>query len=124
MGEHEFELGSGQLYFTEPDGSYSLLGHVTEVECMTEAEDNDISETIVSIRGLEASFTATAKVTKDVMLAITGIWNAVMNCCPNKRVVHLALHAKKARARKKNLNRAIRILEGIDILNELGRSIT
>ena len=111
MGEHEFELGSGQLYIINPDGAYSLAGHVTEVECVAEAEDNDISETIVSISGLEASFTALAKVSKDVMLAITGVCEAVINCCPDKRVVHLALHAKKARTRKKNLNRAIRILE-------------
>ena len=104
MGEHEFELGSGQLYIINPDGAYS-------VECVAEAEDNDISETIVSISGLEASFTALAKVSKDVMLAITGVCEAVINCCPDKRVVHLALHAKKARTRKKNLNRAIRILE-------------
>lgn len=109
MGEHDFGLGSGQLYFTEPDGSYSLLGHVTEVECMT--EDNDISVPVVSLADLEASFTAIAKVTKDVILAITGVYEAVINCCPDKRVVHLALHAKKPRTRKKNLNRAIKILE-------------
>ena len=107
MGESK--LNSGQLYFTEPDGSYSLSGHVTEVEYMT--EDNDIPETTVSISGLEASFTALAKVSKDVMLAITGVYEAVINCCPDKRVVHLALHAKKARTRKKNRNRAIKILE-------------
>lgn len=109
MGESK--LNSGQLYFTEPDGSYSLLGHVTEVECATEAEDNDISEAVASLSNLEASFTAIAKVTKDVMLAITGVYEAVINCCPDKRVVHLALHAKKARTRKKNRNRAFRILE-------------
>lgn len=31
--------------------------------------------------------------------------------CPNKRVVHLALHSKKCRVRKKNINRARRIVE-------------
>lgn len=31
--------------------------------------------------------------------------------CPNRKVVHLAKHAKKARTRKKNLHRAMRILE-------------
>lgn len=111
MGEHEFELGSGQLYIINPDGAYSLAGHVTEVECVAEAEDNDISETIVSISGLEASFTATAKVSKEAILAITGVRDAIIKCCPNKRVVYLALYAKKARTRKKNRNRAIRILE-------------
>lgn len=31
--------------------------------------------------------------------------------CPNRRVVHLAKHSKKARTRKKNLHRAMRIME-------------
>lgn len=31
--------------------------------------------------------------------------------CPNRKVVHLAKHAKKARTRKKNLHRAMRIIE-------------
>lgn len=31
--------------------------------------------------------------------------------CPNKRVVHLAYHAKKERTRKKNLARMIKIIE-------------
>lgn len=115
MGEHEFTLGSGQLYFTEPDGSYSLVGHITNVECVTEAENNDISEAVASLSNLEASFTAIAKVYKEAILAITGVRDTIIKCCPNKRVVYLALHAKKARTRKKNLNRAIKILEGIDI---------
>lgn len=112
MGEHEFTLGSGQLYFAEPDGSYSLLGHVTDVECST--EDNDISVPVASLSNLEASFTAIAKVSKEAILAITGVRDTIIKCCPNKRVVYLALHAKKARTRKKNLNRAIKILEGIE----------
>lgn len=32
--------------------------------------------------------------------------------CPNKRVVHLALHAKKARTRKKNLHRILNSIKG------------
>lgn len=109
MGEHEFTLGSGQLYFAEPDGSYSLLGHVTDVECST--EDNDISVPVASLSNLEASFTVIAKVSKEAILAITGVRDTIIKYCPNKRVVYLALHAKKARTRKKNLNRAIKILE-------------
>lgn len=109
MGEHEFTLGSGQLYITNPDGTHSLVGHITNVECTS--EDNDISVPVVSLADLEATFTALGKVAKDVMLAITGVYEAVINCCPDKRVVHLALHAKKARTRKKNRNRAFKILE-------------
>lgn len=41
---------------------------------------------------------------------------AVMKSCPNKRVSYLATHARKKRTRKKNFNRAIRILQRNDIL--------
>lgn len=112
MGEHESKLGSGQLYFAEPDGTYSLLGHVTELECT--AEDNDISVPIASLTDLEASFTTVAKLTKDIILAMTGMYQEVIESCPDKRVAHLALHAKKARTRKKNRNRAFRILEELN----------
>lgn len=100
MGEHEFEIGSGQLYFIEPDGSLSPLSRV-----------DDISVPVGSLVDLEASFEWLVKISKDTMLAITGMYSVVLNCCPNKRVVHLALHGKKAKTRKKNRNRAFRILE-------------
>lgn len=41
---------------------------------------------------------------------------AVSESCPNKRVSYLATHARKKRTRKKNFNRAIRILQRNDIL--------
>ena len=109
MGENETKLDSGQLYFIEPDGSASLVGHVTEFDCTT--EDIDISVPVASIVDVEAAFEMLAKETKDLMLTLTGMYQAVIECCPDKRVVHLALHGKKARIRKKNFNRAFRILE-------------
>lgn len=36
--------------------------------------------------------------------------NEILINCPNKRVVHLARYAKKYRTRKKNLNRAYKIV--------------
>lgn len=36
---------------------------------------------------------------------------AELERCPNRKVVHLAKHAKNARTRKKNLHRAMRIIE-------------
>lgn len=112
MGEHEFELGPGQLYFIEPDGTYSLLGHVTDVECT--AEDNDIPEVIANITDCEAAFEMLAKVSQDCLLAITGMAEAIISYCPEKRVAHLAVHGKTARIRKKNFYRAIKILEEMD----------
>lgn len=42
---------------------------------------------------------------------ILGIRDLIVKNCPNKRVAHLALHAKKKRTRKKNIHRAVYILE-------------
>ena len=51
------------------------------------------------------------KITKEAILAITGMRKIIIECCPNKRVVYLALHAKKKRIKQKNFHRAINILE-------------
>lgn len=111
MGETESKFNSGQLYFAEPDGTYSLLGNVTNTTIEYGTDLDDISTPLGSLGSLEASFDMLAKEYKEIMLAITGLYKAVIDCCPDRRVAHLALHGKKARTRKKNRNRAFRILE-------------
>ena len=37
--------------------------------------------------------------------------DVVVKCCPNRKVAYLAIHSKKRRTRKKNVHRAIKILE-------------
>lgn len=34
----------------------------------------------------------------------------ILDCCPNKKVVHLAKHSKKKRIRKKNMARAYKMI--------------
>ena len=51
------------------------------------------------------------KATKEAILAITEMRKIIIECCTNKRVVYLALHAKKKRIKQKNFHRAINILE-------------
>ena len=41
----------------------------------------------------------------------TGIFDLSLKLCPDNRVRHLVLHAKKKRTRKKNLHRIFRMLE-------------
>lgn len=60
------------------------------------------------------SFECVCKLSKEAAMAIFGIRDAVLKCCPNKRVTHLASSAKKSRTRKKNLRRAIKILEKME----------
>ena len=48
---------------------------------------------------------------KVIALALLDIRDSVLDLCPNKKVVHLARHGRNKKIRKKNFNRAIRILE-------------
>lgn len=57
-----------------------------------------------------ASFTATCKVNKWILLKLLGVSSWVLDNCPNKRVVHLAKYARKEKTRSKNFKRAIRLI--------------
>jgi hypothetical protein len=105
------DLGPGTLYISTADGSYSSLGTVNEAE--NTIEEDDISEVVpyASLKAMESSFEMVAKVSKELILALTGVTDAVIKCCPNRRVVHLAIYSRKRRTRKKNFHRAIKILE-------------
>lgn len=107
------ELGPGTLYIVGPDDSYAELGTVSEAKCTYEDYYEDLisNRVCVMATGLEGTFETLAKVSRDVMAAILGLTNAVLECCPNKRVVHLARYSKKHRTRKKNLHRAFRMME-------------
>ena len=105
----------GTLYILGPNGNYETFGNVAKVEELTYSEFSDDMTYISSLDTLASSFECECitKVSKEMLMSIFGFRDAVLRCCPNKRVVHLALYAKKPRTRKKNFNRAIRILEGL-----------
>ena len=103
----------GTLYIFGPNGNYETFGNITNVEELTYSEFADDMTYISSLGTLDSSFECITKVSKEILMSIFGFRDAVLRCCPNKRVVHLALYAKKHRTRKKNFNRAIRILEGL-----------
>jgi hypothetical protein len=44
---------------------------------------------------------------EEATTAINNMWRSVVECYPNRRVVHLALHHRKKKIRKKNTNRII-----------------
>ena len=73
--------------------------------------------TEAQIEALEKVADAIAKVfarlweiIKTVANAIVELWKAIIEKYHNKRVVHLALHHKDLRVRKKNTNRIMRWL--------------
>lgn len=118
-------FGPGTVYISKPDGTATRcavyisnpdgtpIGRLDVNECSIECEDedefnyisNDINNTI------EASFEATCRMLKEALLYISGARDVVIKCCPNRTVAYLATHSKKRRTRKKNIHRAIKILE-------------
>lgn len=59
----------------------------------------------------EFSFTITnPNWTRMLFLKLCGVWQAVVDMCPNRKVAHLIRYGKNDKIRKKNFNRAIRLI--------------
>lgn len=109
-------FGPGAIYISNLDGT--PIGHVDINDCSIECEDeinyisNDIDPVKFQINNIiEASFEATCRIFEEALLYISGARDVVIKCCPNRKVAYLATHSKKRRTRKKNVHRAIKILE-------------
>ena len=105
------EFGSGTVYISNLEGVTSPFGRINGVEIETTPTVEDEHVYIPNIGDYEAAIEGTCKLYKNALMYLTGVSQLAIDMCPNKKVVHLAKHAKKRRARKKNLNRAIYILE-------------
>lgn len=107
-------LGQGTLYISELDGSYTPLGDISEINsCIDREDEQQLYINKIGLENLETSFEVITKITKEAILAITGMRKIIIECCPNKRVVYLALYSRKKRTRQKNFHRAIKILENL-----------
>lgn len=108
-----FGSGSGPLYILNGDGAPKKLGEVKDAETVDSPIElaDDVSDFVVPVTGMEATYEACRKISKDIVLALLGIRDSVLDLCPNKKVVHLARHGKNKKIRKKNFSRAVRILE-------------
>lgn len=101
----------GTVYVYNQDGTPIRFADINDcsIECECEDKFNYISTDINS--AIEASFEATCRMLKEALLYISGARDVVIKCCPNRKVAYLATHSKKRRTRKKNMHRAIKILE-------------
>lgn len=104
-----FGSGSGSLYILNGDEAPKKLGEAKEIEVAEWADD--ASDFVVPVTGMEATYEACCKISKDIVLALLGIRDSILDLCPNKKVVHLARHGRNKKIRKKNFHRATRILE-------------
>lgn len=106
-------LSGGTLYIGD-----ELFGDVTEINCTEEDDRVDFdqcAEQVVKLGAASREWSATVKMASDAYIqfvhTLLGIDLALTEMCTNRRVVHLAKHAKKKRTRKKNYKRMIRICE-------------
>lgn len=109
--------GSGTFYFLGQEGVYipAGVGEIGIIYENTVLEDSD--ETVADLlfnreAFATASFEVMGKIGFEAWMALTGLRDVCLSLCPNKKVVHLAKYATKKKVKKKNLRRAIRILEG------------
>lgn len=79
-------------------------------EILTQEQIDDIAEAIQGV--VDAVVEVFKRIVEAIRPVVEGIveffktaWNAMISAYANKRVRHLALHAKKHRTRKKNLHR-------------------
>ena len=110
-------FGPGAIYISNPDGT--SIGRLDINDCSIECEDKDefnyISNNINN--PIEASFKVACRMLEEALFYISGARDVVIKCCPNRKVVYLATHSKKRRTRKKNIHRAIKILEELAEVN-------
>ena len=110
------------VYISNPDGTSTERLDINECSIKCEDEINYISNDINPIKfqinnTIEASFEATCRMFEEALLYISGARDVVIKCCPNRKVAYLATHSKKRRTRKKNIHRAIKILEELAEVN-------
>lgn len=106
------DFSPGTLYILGPNGNYETFGNITKIEEFASySEIDDDVACVSSFDMVTSSFECVTKLSKEATMILFGLHNEILRCCPNKRVVYLASHAKKPRVRKKNFNSSIKILE-------------
>lgn len=115
--ENLYHMTPGTFYISNQDGSYTEFGKIKSVEIETSETTTYDSDKTIDIANIEAAFECVTRVSRDILMAITGVSDVVIKCCPNRKVAYLAMHSKKKRTRKKNFHRTIKILEELAEVN-------
>lgn len=102
------ELGAGVLLFEGHPIHVSGGGLAVIAEAPEEPKHEGFRAAITLVD--EVAFKGTARLNMDALADLLGVTQHVLDECPNRRVIHLAKHARKARTRKKNRHRAFEII--------------
>ena len=108
--------GEGMLFFQRVDGEYEPLGKVTEGIVLETVEDYSGAEIHQLATEAEAQFTLnlTKQQLDNFLMEVFNIKKMVLDMMRERghgRIAHLGRHGRKRKTRKKNVRRAIRMLE-------------
>lgn len=103
-------LNRGAVYVKIGD-KWEKLGKMVDTPKTELADEPEPCNLSKLTEELSISFKTVRKAAEQVSLIFSGLWGMVLESCPDRRVRHLALHAKRERTRKKNVHRIFRMLE-------------
>ncbi len=103
------------LYAISSGEAYARMASYNGCPVKTYTE-NGIEWPILSLDNWSTTVEAYTQFFEHIANHLIELDTYLIDICPNKRVSYLAAHARKKRTRKKNFNRAIRILQRNDIL--------
>lgn len=95
----------------ETDDIINLFGQASEIERQTWEAAEQLATLAATAKALQPIIESLAEMLQPVIKAIAELLPRIIDLYPNKRVIHLAKHGKKARTRKKNINRIIKYFE-------------
>lgn len=78
------DFSPGTLYILGLNGDYETFGNVAKVEELAYSEFADDITYISSFGTAASSFEGIAKLSKEAIIAIYGIREAILRCCSNK----------------------------------------
>lgn len=106
-------MDEGKFYVATTGNGYEPLAmlEISSISTIEEPEERANDHIYIPKLSSFDSIEISAKLSKEALNKLFGICNSIFDCCPNKKVVHLAKHARKRKTRNKNCNRCIRILE-------------
>lgn len=103
-------LNRGAVYVKVGD-EWEKLGKMVDTPETKLADDPTPCNLSKLTEAWSATFEVFGKAVEQLSLMFSGLWEMALESCPDRRVRHLALHAKQERTRKKNIHRIFRMLE-------------
>ena len=106
-----YTLGPGELYIDDTVIEVKGNGCIPDYTVEKDDIDKIVRDNITISTSDSMNFECTCNIDRFGFYKLIGLYDLVVNYCPNRRVVHLIKYGKTNRVRKKNFRRACIILE-------------